>query len=30
MIEAQARQQHFERVKCVWLELGTLAGVAAE
>lgn len=30
MIAAQAGQQQFERVKCVWVELGSLAGIDAE
>jgi hydrogenase nickel incorporation protein HypA/HybF len=30
VIEEQAAQQHFTRVKTVWLEVGALAGVEVE
>lgn len=30
VLEEQARAQHFDRVKCVWLEIGDLAGVEPE
>jgi hydrogenase nickel incorporation protein HypA/HybF len=30
VLEEQARVQHYTRVKTVWLEIGTLAGVEAE
>jgi hydrogenase nickel incorporation protein HypA/HybF len=30
IIEDAAREQHFRRVKTVWLEIGRLAGVEAE